>query len=98
MPTSVKMSGSGGDCPKRPYSEEKLTMNEPMVKLAGLYEKTSQKEREIALWQLEQMGISGVPLSIVKRIVDCNLFAYFHRIKNFFFIFVLWNKDKIRII
>jgi len=27
------------------------------------------------LWELEQSGISGVPLSIVKRIVDCNLFA-----------------------
>jgi hypothetical protein len=39
----VKMAGSGGGCQRPQCSEETDAMNEPMVKIAGLYEKTSQK-------------------------------------------------------
>jgi DNA sulfur modification protein DndE len=43
--------------------------------LSDAYQALPAPDFASLLWELEQEDISGVPLSIVKRIVDCNLFA-----------------------
>lgn len=43
--------------------------------LSDAYQALPTPDFASLLWELEQREISGVPLSIVKRIVDCNLFA-----------------------
>src|SRR3990172_2266326 len=43
--------------------------------LSDAYKQLAAPDFTSLLAELEQNGVSGVPLSIVKRIVDCNLFA-----------------------
>jgi len=43
--------------------------------LSDAYQQLAAPDFASLLLELEQNGVSGVPLSIVKRIVDCNLFA-----------------------
>lgn len=43
--------------------------------LSDAYQHLADPDFTSLLAELEQNGVSGVPLSIVKRIVDCNLFA-----------------------
>jgi DNA sulfur modification protein DndE len=43
--------------------------------LSDAYQQLAAPDFTSLLVELEQNGVSGVPLSIVKRIVDCNLFA-----------------------
>lgn len=43
--------------------------------LSDAYQQLSAPDFTSFLLQLEQDGVTGVPLSIIKRIVDCNLFA-----------------------
>jgi hypothetical protein len=43
--------------------------------LSDAYQQLTNPDFTSLLIELEQNGVSGVPLSIVKRIVDCNLFA-----------------------
>ena len=43
--------------------------------LSDAYQQLAAPDFASLLVELEQNGVSGVPLSIVKRIVDCNLFA-----------------------
>lgn len=43
--------------------------------LSDAYQQLAAPDFTSLLAELEQNGVSGVPLSIVKRIVDCNLFA-----------------------
>jgi len=43
--------------------------------LSDAYQNLSAPDFTSLLVELEQNGVSGVPLSVIKRIVDCNLFA-----------------------